>query len=469
MLTRRQLLRSSVVLGVGSQAVTRGTAPADALFTAGRAPDQRPNIVLVVADDLGYGELGAYGQDKIKTPVLDRLSRQGLRFTQAYSAAPVCAPSRCSLMTGLHTGHSRVRQNPQAGFPGDLRQEDTTFAEILQGVGYRTGLFGKWGFGPERPGASHPNARGFGEFYGYITHTAAHDYYPDHLWHNGQKVRLAGNTGARKGSFAPDLFRRRAADFAREGGDEPFFLMYATNLPHAPGEAPSLGRYASKPWPRADRAHAAQVTRLDTDLGTLLDSLPKARPTLVLVTSDNGPHEEQGFNPDRFDANGKFRGYKRNLYDGALRVPLIAWGPGLVRKGVTGRVTSQLDVFPTLAELAGAGLPRPLDGVSIAGTLAGRGNAAPAGHLYWYRNEKSQTRRANKTEGGSVTRLAEAVRQDEWKLIRYAPGRSRPASRRSWRVELFNMNNDPRESSNVASKHPLVVNRLHRLADASWT
>ncbi|MDX6740337.1 arylsulfatase [Actinocorallia sp. A-T 12471] len=449
--------------------MTRGAAPADAFLGLGRAPDPRPNIVLVVADDLGYGELGAYGQTKIKTPVIDRLAGQGLRFTQAYSAASVCAPSRCSLLTGLHTGHSRVRQNPQAGFPGDLRQEDTTFAELLQGVGYRTGLFGKWGFGPQRPGVSHPNSRGFDEFYGYITHSAAHDYYPDFLWHNGRKVRLAGNAGGKKGSFSPDLFRRRAADFAEESGDQPFFIMYATNLPHAPGELPSLGRYAAKPWPRADRAHAAQVSRLDRDLGTLLESLPKRRQTIVIVTSDNGPHEEQGFNPDRFDANGRYRGYKRNLYEGALRVPFIVWGPGLVRKGVTGRVTSQLDLFPTIAELAGAGLPRKVDGVSLTGVLAGRRNPAPAPHLYWYRSEKSQTKRANKIEGGSVTRLAEAVRQDDWKLIRYAPGRTRPSTRGGWRVELFNIGKDPREANNVAKKHPAVVSRLHRLADASWT
>ncbi|MCD0448954.1 arylsulfatase [Actinocorallia sp. API 0066] len=469
MLTRRQLLRGSVVLGVGSHMTTAGNSPASAAAPDGRALDPRPNIVLVVADDLGYGELGSYGQTKIKTPVLDRLARQGLRFTQAYSAASVCAPSRCSLLTGLHTGHSRVRQNPQAGFPGDLRPSDTTFAEVLQSVGYRTGLVGKWGFGPQRAGQSHPNARGFDEFYGYLTHRAAHDYYPDHLWRNATEVKLAGNRGDRRGSYAPDLFRKRAVEFVKQRSDQPFFLMYATNLPHSPGELPNHGRYAGKPWPRADRAHAAQVTRLDRDLGALLDALPKGRQTLVLVTSDNGPHEEGGFNPDRFDANGRYRGYKRNLYEGGIRVPLIAWGPGLVRKGTTGRITSQLDLFPTFADVARAGLPRRLDGVSILGTLKGESNASPPNHLYWYRNEKSQTKRANRVENGSVTRLAEAVRQDDWKLIRYAPGRTRPNDRRSWRVELFNLSNDPRESRNVAAKHPLVVQRLHRLADTSWT
>ncbi|WP_198653330.1 arylsulfatase [Actinocorallia populi] len=464
LLSRRQLLHGSAVLGLGAPLLDRASAPARAREPA--TADDRPDLVLVVADDLGYGALGPYGQEKIKTPVLDRMARQGLRFTQAYAAAPVCAPSRCSLYTGLHAGHARVRQNPRPGLPNGLREQDTTFAEALRAAGYRTGLFGKWGLGPERAGQpSHPNARGFGEFFGYIGHRHAHDYYPGHLWHDGKRVRLKDG---RHGGYAPDLLRDRAVSFIKESGERPFLLVYTPNLPHSPSDVPSLGRYRSRSWPRADRGHAAQITRLDSHLGDLLDALPRKRKTIVLVTGDNGPHEEGGVDPDRFDANGRLRGYKRNLYEGGIRVPLIAWGPGLVKRGRSSRVTQHTDLFPTLAEFAGAPVPPYLDGTSLRGTLTGERGQGPARHLYWYRSETHSTPKANAAENGSVTRMAEAVRQDGWKLVRFAPGPDRPRSDSGWRTELYDLDKDPGERRNLASRHPEVVIRLSRLASASW-
>jgi arylsulfatase A len=464
--SRRLFLAGSTALG----GALLGGNPVQAQVRPSRArADSRPNILLVLADDLGYGEIGAYGQRLIKTPVVDRLAREGLRFTQAYASAPVCAPSRCSLLTGLNTGRSKVRNNPREGTPRALGEQDATFAELLRSTGYRTGLFGKWGFGPERASqASHPHERGFDEFFGYLTHGAAHDYYPDRLWHNEARAKLPRNAGGRHGTYAPDLFRDRAVDFLKESSDAPFLLFFSPNLPHAPSTVPSLGHYRGRHWSKADRGHAAQVTRLDSHIGSLLEALPADRPTLVLVTADNGPHEEGGVDPDRFNANGPFRGYKRNLYEGGIRVPLIAWAPGLVRRGVSRRITQQTDLFPTFTDLAGAQSPSSIDGLSLRSTLTGRPARPEATHLYWYRDEIHSTRRANAAEHGSVTRVAEAVRQDDWKLLRFAPGRHRPTRPSAWKHELYNLARDPGESRNLAKSHPKIVARLSGLADRSW-
>ncbi|MFD0854451.1 sulfatase-like hydrolase/transferase, partial [Actinomadura adrarensis] len=283
-------------------------AEAEAKSTANPA-GERPNFVVILADDLGYGELGSYGQRLIKTPHLDRLAKEGLRFTDAYSTAPVCAPSRCSLLTGLHAGHSRVRDNPNGDISTtSLRDGDTTFAELLRARGYRTACIGKWGFGPEKGGQpSHPNSRGFEEFFGYITHGHAHQYYPAYLWHNADKVPLPENAGGRKVVYAPDLFQERALTFIAEHKDEPFLLFLSTNLPHAPNAVPEIGGYAAQPWSEPNRKHAAQITRLDEYVGAIMAALREHDvdgSTIVLVTSDNGPHEEGRVNPDLFRAGG---------------------------------------------------------------------------------------------------------------------------------------------------------------------
>ncbi|MEU5883565.1 sulfatase-like hydrolase/transferase [Spirillospora sp. NPDC047279] len=469
--SRRQFLAGSAAALGGAALPTAAASPA----AASHGPGGRPNVVVVLADDLGYGELGAYGQKLIQTPHLDRLAAEGLRFTDAYSSAAVCAPSRCSLLTGLHSGHATVRQNPEGGPQGSLNDKDTTFAELLRARGYRTALFGKWGFGPERGGqASHPNERGFDEFFGYITHGHAHDYYPAYLWENGDRAEFPENAGDLKGTFAPDLFRDRSVDFIKRHKDEPFLLFFTPNVPHAPSDAPSTAQYDDRPWPAADKGHAAQVTRLDSYIGTLADTLRKAgvaRDTVLIVTSDNGPHEEGGFDPDLFDANGPLRGYKRNLYEGGVRVPLIAWSPGRIGAGTSARPTQQTDLLPTLADLAGAPVPGDIDGVSAAALLTGRsgGAVAPAAdHLYWYRREPGSTRRANAADGGSVTRVAEAVRQGDWKAVRIAPGHDRPSSEDQWKVELYDLKSDVGEARDVAAANPAVTARLVQLIRDAW-
>jgi len=480
--SRRTFLAGAAAVGLGvaalpvarsgANATGSGPAPAPsrAVHIANRTGD-RPNIVLIVADDLGYGEVGAYGQRLMRTPTMDRLAAEGLTFTQAYANAPVCAPARCSLLTGMHTGHATVRENPFDGPQGALASGDTTFGEILRDQGYRTACFGKWGFGPEttHDQPSSPKARGFDEFYGYITHGQAQLYYPTHLWDNTTKVKLTGQ------AYAPDLIQRRALRFLDEAatGGDPFLLCLTPNLPHAPSAVPDLAPYADKPWPRPDRGHAAQVTRLDTYIGQVVDRLRRRgldSNTIVIVTGDNGPHEEKGFDPDRFNANGPLRGYKRNLYEGGIRVPFIAWSPGRVKPGVSGRPLAHIDVLPTFAELAGAPAPKGVDGLSAVPVLHGTADrdAVRPGHLYWYRDDKYTTPRANRVEQGRMKQAAEAVRDGDWKAVRYAPGRDRTVPDRLWQVELYDLAKDPGEKVDVAARHPDVARRMVRLMRGSW-
>ncbi|WP_067278567.1 sulfatase-like hydrolase/transferase [Streptomyces jeddahensis] len=444
-----------------------GPGPASAKPAVARRED-RPNLVVILADDLGYGEVGAYGQKIISTPRIDRLAAEGLRFTSAYSPAPVCAPSRCSLLTGLHSGHATVRQNPFHAPQGSLTGNDTTFAEVLRARGYRTAVIGKWGFGPERAGQpSHPNSRGFEEFYGYIGHRQAHSYYPPYLWHNGEKVALDGKT------YAPDLIKARALEFIARHKDEPFLLYLAPTVPHAPSRVPDFGEYAGKPWPDADKGHAEQVTSFDTLVGDVVDKLTAlgiARDTVVLVASDNGPHEEGGVDPDLFDANGPLRGYKRNLYEGGIRTPLIAWGPGRIAAGTTDRPTPLTDLLPTLADLAGAPAPTDVDGLSVAPLLTGdAGAAARHDALYFYRHDPAATPRADAQDKGRIRRVAEAVRQDEWKLVRFAPsGQGRTAPDAQWSAELYRLSTDIGETQDLAATHPRKVAELVAAARAAW-
>ncbi|MGI8335970.1 sulfatase-like hydrolase/transferase [Actinomadura scrupuli] len=439
---------------------------------ADRPSDSPPNLVVIILDDLGYGEIGAYGQRLMATPRMDRLAAEGLRFTEAYASSPICAPSRCSLLTGMHTGHATVRENPFNGPQGSLVSTDTTFAELVRARGYRTACIGKWGFGPERAGQpSHPNERGFEEFFGYITHRHAHQYYPQYLWHNGAKVPLPENAGGRRGGYAPDLFRDHAVDFITGHSDEPFLLYLSPNLPHAPSDVPSVRAYAHRDWTTADKGHAEQVTLADTLVGTVIDTLRAQgldQHTIVMVSSDNGPHEERGVNPDTFNANGPLRGGKRNVYEGGVRIPLIAWAPGRIAPGTSHRPTSQTDLLPTLAELAGAPAPRDVDGVSIVPLLTGRTGTPPPGPLYWYRNDVTATRRESENDQGRSLQLAEALRQGDWKAVRFAPGRDRNVADDQWQVELYDLRADPGERFDVADRHPDIVRRLVALMRASW-
>ncbi|MFD7818115.1 sulfatase-like hydrolase/transferase [Streptomyces sp. NPDC059785] len=488
---RRFLAGSAAALGVGGAAVACRAGDGEAATPVRRQPGQgqkvkasavpamqplpaRPNFVVIVADDLGYGELGVYGQKLIDTPRIDALAAEGLRFTDAYAAAPVCAPSRCSLLTGLHSGHSTVRENPRGpSGQGALAESDFTFAEALRARGYRTGIIGKWGFGPERAGQpSHPNSRGFEEFYGYLTHRHAHEYYPEYLWHNGSREDIPANRGGARAVYAPDLVEQHALAFLDAHQDEPFLLYLAPTLPHAPSRDPHLGRYADAPWPRADRAHAAQVTSFDTLVGKVADrltALGAADRTLVLVTSDNGPHEEGGTDPELFDAGGPLRGYKRNLYEGGIRVPLIAWSPESVPSGTTDRPTPLTDLLPTLADLAGAPAPSDLDGLSLAPLLRGAtADTARHDHLYFYRNHSEATPRADAVDGGRARRLAEALRRGDLKAVRFAPGRDRDVPDDRWDVELYDLAKDPGEEHDLAAARPADADALVRLMRGSW-
>ncbi|MFJ3669805.1 sulfatase-like hydrolase/transferase [Streptomyces sp. NPDC090106] len=494
--SRRRLLAAATAVPVASVAATacdaddRATPDERATLAGGatsadgsgraagvpavRAARDRPNFVVILADDLGHGELGSYGQRLVRTPRLDALAAEGLRFTDAYATAPVCAPSRCSLLTGLHAGHARVRENPWGpGGQGALTDRDFTFAEALRARGYRTALIGKWGFGPDRPDQpSHPNSRGFEEFYGYIGHGDAHDHYPGHLWHNGSREEIPANRDGARAVHALDLMRDRALAFLDAHHAEPFLLHLTPNVPHAPSQVPDEGVYADRPWPGPDRRHAAQVTALDTLVGDVVDRLGDlgvADRTLVLVTSDNGPHEEGGTDPDLFDANGPLRGYKRNLYEGGLRVPLIAWSPRHVPAGTTDRPTPLTDLLPTLADLAGAPAPADVDGLSLAPLLGGSRHAARHDHLYFYRNHAGVTPRADAVDHGRGRRLAEALRHGDLKAVRFAPGQDRAAPDDQWDVELYDLARDPGEQHDLAARRPAQADALVKLMRASWT
>ncbi|WP_221762190.1 arylsulfatase [Nonomuraea sp. WAC 01424] len=436
--SRRAMLAGTLA----SLAVPAPAAEAEVEVEAAGLP-HRPNVVVILADDLGWGEIGSQGQRLIHTPNLDRLAREGVRFTTAYSGAPLCAPSRCALRTGLHAGHGTVRENPEGGEQRALTAADLTFAELLRLAGYRTACIGKWGFGPDRAGQdSHPNARGFDEFFGYIGHKHAHQYYPRYLWHNGRKVWLDGR------SYAPDLFRERAADFIRRRGRAPFLLYLADILPHSPSVVPGdAGRYRDEPWSGPNRRHAAQVSRLDADVAALVRTLRAegvARSTLVLFTSDNGPHSEKGVTPELFDSNGPLRGDKRDLYEGGIRVPLIAWSPAL-RPRVEEQPVASWDVLPTLADLAGIPVPAHLDARSFRGLLTGTG--APAhDHLVWNRPRKIQ-----------------AIRRGRWKAIRFAPHIA--AAGPGGRTELYDLAADPAERHDLAAVRPALAGELLALLD----
>jgi len=455
-------MRHVVARGFGGAAIVIAAQllPArDAAQVAAMQRSNQPSILLIQADDLGYGDLSAYGQTQFKTPALDRLAREGTRFTQYYSGSTVCAPSRAALMTGRHTGHAWIRGN------GDipLRDEDTTIAMSLREAGYRTGVIGKWGLGG--PGTSgHPDRKGFDHAFGFLDHRHAHRQYTDHLWRNGERVATNAET-----EYVNDLFTQEAIKFIEDAAGRPFFLYLNYTVPHAelrvPDESlgplkgrfpetpftnakadarstgatidsPSLG-YRSQPTPRA--AFVAMITRMDRDIGRLADVI-RARGlderTLVLFISDNGPHREGGADPQFFNSSGGLRGIKRDLYEGGIRVPMIARWKGTVPAGrVSNDVWAHWDVFPTVAELAGAKVPTGLDGSSKARAL--RGQRQPASEfLYWEFHERG---------------FQQAVRMGRWKAVRLKTGAP---------LELYDLQTDPTEQREVSAANPAVVARI---------
>jgi len=432
-----------------------------------------PNIIVILADDLGYGELGCYGQQVILTPRLDQMAAEGIRFTQFYAGATVCAPSRSVLMTGQHGGRTRVRGNGPGvtGKGQQLRSADTTVAEVMRQAGYTTALIGKWGLGEhDTPGG--PLRQGFDFFYGFTDQTHAHNHYPDFLWRNDQKERLPNDrvpVGRVEGAgystnrlvYASDRFAEEAVAWIDErAGGPPFFLFLSLVVPHANNErtrtlgngaeVPDLGPYADREWSESTKGHAAMITRMDTQVGQLLDHLRRREldeRTLVLFSSDNGPHREAGHDTSVFKPTGPFRGWKRDLTEGGIRVPFLArWPNHIPPNQTTHHVASLADILATAAALAGFDPPAGLDSISLVPVLTGNGKDQPSHHVhYWEFHERA---------------FDQAVLIDgRWKAIRrpMIPGKTAAAGEspdRHGRTELYDLTTDPGESTDLASSHP---------------
>ncbi|MFC5411933.1 arylsulfatase [Larkinella bovis] len=439
---------------------------------------QRPNIIFILADDLGYGDVGFNGQKLIKTPNIDRLAAEGMRFTQFYAGTSVCAPSRSSLMTGQHTGHTYIRGNKGVKPEGQQPIADSvvTVAEILQKAGYTTAAFGKWGLGPVGS-EGDPNKQGFDRFYGYNCQSLAHRYYPNHLWNNSEKIVLKENENlTQTKQYAPDLIQQQTLDFIKgSDSNKPFFLFVPSILPHAEllvpndsifeyykgkfaekphkgedyGPGAREGGYASQAYPHA--AFAAMVTRLDLYVGQILATLKEKgldQNTLVIFSSDNGPHHEGGADPTFFNSGGGFRGFKRDLYEGGIREPMIARWPGTIKPGTKNdHVGAFWDLLPTFAELAGATPPASIDGISFAPALTGKGTQKKHQYLYWEFHE----------QGGK-----QAVRQGNWKAVRL-----NAATQPNGPVELYDLSKDPAEKTNLAAQQPAKAAELGRLMNQS--
>jgi arylsulfatase A len=458
MLARRAFIKRSMAAGMCCSLLTRGNRV--------RASNtRRPNFIYIMADDLGYANLSCYGQKKFNTPFLDSMAAEGIRFTDHYAGAPLCAPSRCALLTGMHIGHARVRNNSGAVplLPGDV-----TIAEILRKAGYATGIIGKWGLG-DAGSTGIPNQQGFDYFFGYLNQREAHRHYPAFLWRNGRKVLLEGNNpeAASGPYYSHDLFTKEAFEFVRRNRHQPFFLYLAYTIPHAELVVPAdsmtryLGAFDETPYggkaeqtyapqssPRA--AFAGMVSRLDRDVGSLLALLKDLDidgDTLVMFSSDNGPATAGGADPDFFDSSGPLRGSKRDLYEGGIRVPLIARWPGHIPAATVSDLPSANgDILPTLAKAAGIEPPDNIDGIPLLPTLLGT-PATQAKHTYLYWECDGET-------------TAQALRIGYWKAMRPAPNRP---------LELYNLASDIGEEQNVADANPAIVAQIQAYLDLART
>jgi arylsulfatase A-like enzyme len=435
--TRREFLQSS-----GLAAFSLLLSNCEQAARMDSADKRKPNIIFIMADDLGYGDLGCYGQQKIKTPNIDKLAQEGTRFTNCYTGSTVCAPSRSVLMTGQHTGHTRVRGNsgkvggvgPQKRVP--LKPEDRTVAEILKQAGYVTGITGKWGLGePDTPGV--PNRQGFDEWLGYLNQRNAHSYYPPYLWHNEQKLILEGNQNGKRQQYTHDMFTEFALGFIKKNISKPFFLYLPYTVPHAKYEIPSTEPYADESWPKDGKVHAAMITRMDRDIGRIMALLQEEgidENTIVFFCSDNGAAKRwEGL----FDSSGPLRGHKRDMYEGGIRTPMIVRWPGMVAAGKTSNAVWYFpDFLPTAAELAGVKPPLGIDGVSVINTLLGKKQNLSDRFLYWEFFERG---------------FNQAVRWRNWKAVRL--GLDKP-------IELYDLSKDLAERNNIAPQYPDIVTKF---------
>lgn len=435
----------------------------------------KPNIVFILADDMGYGDLGCYGQKRIETPYIDQLAAGGIRFTQFYAGTSVCAPSRSVLLTGQHTGHTPVRGNYEIQPEGQLPLPDTayTIAEMLKKAGYATGNFGKWGLG--YPGSEGtPNKQGFDRFFGYNCQRQSHNYFPDHLWDNDTRIDYA-NTATSQRHYAPDLIQKEALAFIDEHRAAPFFLYLSYTLPHAALQLPKddstfeyykrkfneKARPVSTEWngkgyqPQAypHAAYAAMVTKLDNYVGQVMEKLTAlgiAKNTLIIFSSDNGPHHEGGNDPAFFNSSGGFRGMKRDLYEGGIRIPMIAQWPAAIKKPkVSAFAGAFWDFMPTFAEIVGAPSPPHTDGISLLPELLSQGRQKEHEFLYWEFHE----------DGGR-----QAVRTGKWKGIRLNVIKDPDGA-----IQLYDLDHDRAETKDVAAENPAVVKRIKKIMENEHT
>ena len=430
-----------------------------------RTAPQQPNIIFIMADDLGYRHLGSYGQEKIETPHIDQLAAEGMSFTQSYAGATVCAPSRSVLMTGLHGGHTPVRGNT-GGQP--IADSDITVAEVLKKAGYATGGFGKWGLGDEGT-TGHPLEQGFDEFVGYLHQVHAHFYYPYWLVDGHGKIMLPENEGRKQARYAHDVIVERAIEFIRKNKDRPFFCYLPVTIPHVELAVPesSLEQYKGR-WPETPGAqekragyivsstpkatYAAMVSHLDRDVGriaALVKELGIDERTIIIFTSDNGGQGGADVQEEFFKANGELRGFKGSMYEGGLRVPMIVRWPERIRPGaVTEHITHFTDMMPTFAKFAGASVPSPTNGISFVPTLLGQGKQEQHDFLYW------------ELVGNDGVIRRRGARMGEWKLAQQ--NISEPP-------ELYNLESDLGETTDLATKHPEIVKKIEARIEAERT
>jgi arylsulfatase A-like enzyme len=423
------------------------------------AEPARPNIVLIMADDLGYGDLSCYGQKHFATPSIDSLAAEGMKFSQHYSGSTVCAPTRCSLMTGYHTGHCFVRGNREHQPIGQepIPADTLTIAKVCQKAGYKTGMFGKWGLG--YPGSvGDPTKQGFDEFFGYNCQRNAHTYYPTWLYHNEKQIKLDGET------YSEDLITKHALKFIRDNHDQPFFCYLPVTIPHAAMHVPAsysepfrkqfpqfentIGRYAGTEVRNPVAAFAGMCTKMDEGVSRVMSLLKELKiddNTLVIFTSDNGPHLEGGHKPEFFNSNGPLNGHKRNLTEGGIRAPMLARWPGKIKAGSkSDHISAHWDVFATICELIGADAPKDTDGISFVPELTG-GEQKQHEYLYWEFH----------SQGGK-----RAVRKGDWKAVQRNVGKN-PAGP----ILLFNLKDDLGEKTNLADKHPKIVAEMREIME----
>lgn len=434
------------------------------MWVSVRAQD-KPNVIFILADDLGYGDIGCYGQKLIATPNIDKLAAGGMRFTNFYAGTSVCAPSRSALMTGQHTGHTPIRGNREVQPEGQLEIPDAAFtiAELFKKANYATGAFGKWGLGFVGT-SGDPNKQGFDQFFGYNCQRQSHNFFPGHLWDNEKRVELA-NTVANQPQYAPALIQQKALAFMDNNKATPFFMYLAYTLPHAalqlPANDASVESYKKKfneqprgigaswdgkgyqPQAYPHAAYAAMVTKLDLYVGEVVEkikALGLEKNTLIIFTSDNGPHREGGNEPEFFNSNAGFRGIKRDLYEGGIRVPMIAYWPAVIKKEIRSDLQgASWDFFPTFADILEQPTPSRIDGVSILPTLQSQGRQKRHEFLYWEFHE----------QGGR-----QAVRMGDWKAVRQNVKKDKNGP-----VELYNLAKDPGETKNIAVDYPAITKK----------